>query len=154
MSIESLIDPPFFPELEKPINSGSKARVRTLIFGMLFGFGGVASVFSLLAGDTEAATLISAGLFLPVGALLMFLGFRAAKNVDILKARLEAETHQYYNSERARLQELQGKMSTSEWENYKLQLQNQKLLVELNRKQNVKTRTTTTTTSWVTEVGD
>lgn len=154
MSVDALIDPPFFPTLEKSIASGRKARTSALIFGLLFAFGFLGAAIALITGTRDDSTFLSAAVNLPIGSLLLFLSFRASKNLKVLKSRLAAETQQYYNSERARLKALEGKMTPAEWENYKLQLQNQKLLVELNRRQNIKTRTTTTTTSWVAEIGD
>jgi hypothetical protein len=43
-------------------------------------------------------------------------------------------------------------MTTVEWENYKLQLQNQQLLKQINSKQVRGSTGTTTTTSFTTEI--
>ena len=94
------------------------------------------------------------GIFTLLGVLFILMSRLSKKRFAKVEAELEKAVQDYITSERNKLSAVKAKMNDAEWENYKLQLQNQKLLVELNRKQNVKTRTTTTTTSWVAEVGD
>lgn len=151
MSLDRLINAPYFSKIEHDIKQGTKVLWATFIVSTIFFGIGIGQLMPWLAFGRQEGLVWSVILFLG-GILLFLLALRAKKNVAKLKSDLEEEISGYFVSERLKLQALKDKMSVAEWENYKLQIQNNKLLEELNQKQNLKTRTTTT--SWVAQVSD
>lgn len=140
MSVDELIDPPYFPDLDRRLGS-SKALIGFFgvfavfsLFGTMFALGWTNSPVNPFSIAFAAGTLFFSG--------LVFVGVASKKSAE---RGLNAAVAEYIRVERARLNEIKSKMSDIEWENYKLQLQNQKLLVQLNNKANVKTQRTT---SW------
>lgn len=151
MSVDELIDPPYFPALDKKYTNLKNAKVFYLVMGIFFVVIGVAllGLFSVIAGQIALDSLLVLGM----GGLLILASRLSKKRLDKVDAELTAAVENYINTERNKLNAVKAKMNDAEWENYKLQLQNQKLLVQLNQKQNVRTRTTTTS-SWVAEISD
>jgi len=144
MSIDSLIEPPYFHDLEQRIAGRKSQKVVLSVLGL----------FSLVGGVwVSTLTADPINLFSIIFMALAFVNFglipAMSKSQRALEQKLSSSVAEQIAAERRKLMAIKEKMSDAEWENYKLQLQNQKLLVELNRKQNTKTQTTTTTTSWV-----
>ena len=151
MSVDELIDPPYFPALDKKYKALKGSSIVMLVYGILLFVG--AAVIALLAVNVSEELFLVVGIFAFLGALFIVMSNLTKKKFAKVEADLEKAVQDYITLERNKLNAIKAKMNDAEWENYKLQLQNQKLLVELNRKQNVKTRTTTTTTSWVADLG-
>lgn len=145
MSIESLIDPPNFNGL---VGKRKRARILTTL---LFLFG----VLILLANLAVLPQTLSQS-YLPPGlaiSIALIIGsIFAFKRLRRLSAELKVSTSAYYQSEFDRLTKLKKKMSTGEWENFKLQVQNQRLLTAMNQRQNVKT--TTMTSGFIADFSD
>lgn len=152
MSVDELIDPPYFPALDKKYNSLKGSAIVQVVYGVILLVGAAGTALAAVNVGEELFPM--AGIFTFLGVLFILTSRLAKKRFAKVEAELEKAVQDYITLERNKLSAIKAKMNDAEWENYKLQLQNQKLLVELNRKQNVKTRTTTTTTSWVAEVGD
>jgi uncharacterized membrane protein YiaA len=149
MSVDDLIDPPYFPALDKKYQALKNAPVVQLVIGI---------IFMLVGAYLTAMALSGESFFIYLGLVLFALGLLNAlvsrlskKRLAKVEAELSAAVSSYIAAERSKLMAIKAKMNDAEWENYKLQLQNQKLLVQLNKKQNVKTRTTTTT-GFITEI--
>ena len=151
MSVDELIDPPYFPALDKKYTNLKNAKVFYLVMGIFFVVIGLAllGLFSVMAGQIALDSV----LVIALGVLLILASRLSKKRLDKVDTELTAAVENYITTERNKLNAVKAKMNDAEWENYKLQLQNQKLLVQLNQKQNVGTRTTTTS-SWVAEISD
>lgn len=149
MSVDELIDPPYFPALDKKYKALKSSAIVQVAYGIILLV--AAAGTALLAVNGVEELFLMAGIFTFLGVLFILTSRLAKKRFAKVEAELEKAVQDYITLERNKLSAIKAKMNDAEWENYKLQLQNQKLLVELNRKQNVKTRTTTTTTSWVAE---
>ena len=152
MSVDELIDPPYFPALDKKYKALKGSAIVQVVYGVILLVGAAGTALLAVNGGEELFPMV--GIFTLLGVLFILMSRLSKKRFAKVEAELEKAVQDYITSERNKLSAVKAKMNDAEWENYKLQLQNQKLLVELNRKQNVKTRTTTTTTSWVAEVGD
>jgi hypothetical protein len=152
MSVDELIDPPYFPALDKKYKALKGSAIVQVVYGVILLVGAAGTALLAVNGGEELFPMV--GIFTLLGVLFILMSRLSKKRFAKVEAELEKAVQDYITLERNKLSAIKAKMNDAEWENYKLQLQNQKLLVELNRKQNVKTRTTTTTTSWVAEVGD
>lgn len=152
MSVDELIDPPYFPALDKKYKALKGSAIVQVVYGVILLVGAAGTALLAVNGGEWLFPMV--GIFTLLGVLFILMSRLSKKRFAKVEAELEKAVQDYITSERNKLSAVKAKMNDAEWENYKLQLQNQKLLVELNRKQNVKTRTTTTTTSWVAEVGD
>ena len=151
MSVDELIDPPYFPALDKKYNSLKGSSTLNIILGVLFLIGGIGLSSTAVA---QGATYSPAGLgLIAIGVFGLVMSRVNAKRLVKVEKQLQDAVSNYITSERNKLNAIKAKMSDVEWENYKLQLQNQKLLVQINKKQNIKTQTTTTT-SFISEIGD
>lgn len=152
MSVDELIDPPYFPVLDKKYKSLKGSAIVMLVYGIILLVG--AAGIALLIGSAGEGMIPVAGFLAFLGIIFILFSRLAKKNFTKVEAELTAAVQDYITNERNKLNAVRAKMNDAEWENYKLQLQNQKLLVQLNQKQNVRTRTTTTTTGFIAEISD
>ena len=150
MEFDQLIDPPSFAQDQNKVAMVKFWKIYLTFVGVvLIGIGVMLATVDL--GGSTDLTVLGFGLLF-TGGLLVLLALRSGKASQKRKAELDAKINAYYTGERARLAKVKETMSAAEWENYKLQLQNQKLLKELNTKQAAGRKTTTTT--WTFESGD
>jgi membrane protein implicated in regulation of membrane protease activity len=150
MEFDNLIEPPHYAK--------SEGETAVAVFWVVFlsiwavisaGLGGLLLSF---ANDNFPEFYTYGGGLLALAVLCLVLIRVAGKKVRKQKEELNRKTGEYYQRERARLEALKASMTTVEWENYKLQLQNQQLLKQINSKQVRGSTGTTTTTSFTTEI--
>ena len=91
------------------------------------------------------------GIFTLLGVLFILMSRLSKKRFAKVEAELEKAVQDYITSERNKLSAVKAKMNDAEWENYKLQLQNQLLLktIQANTKKGGKN---SSTTSWAMEI--
>jgi hypothetical protein len=130
-------------EIQKMVNRDPRVKKGTkpiLITGGLIAFGFILVIVFSFAFIVDSLTLL--GLFLIGVGIIVILGL-AIRSLFIQKkvrteimARLERE-------EEDRLAEVKATMTPAEWEAYKLQLENNKLLKDIKRRSSQKSTTTT-----------
>jgi flagellar basal body-associated protein FliL len=152
MSVQDLVEYPRFADLEAKVQKSQTFNVLLTIYWVilaLVGFG----AFAFSSSSGSGAVLVGFG---ALGlAALFFMGARKARRtVSATKIEIGNQTSAYLASERKRLEDIKSSMTAAEWENYKLQLENQRLLRQIKNTPASTRTTTTSTTSWVAEVGD
>ncbi len=152
MSVQELIEYPYFADLENKVQSRQTFKVLLTVYWIILALAG----FVAIAFGAEVGTpLVLVGFGLFVLAALCFMGARkAGRTANETKIEIANRTSEYVASERKRLEAVKSSMSVAEWETYKLQLENQRLLRDIKNKPGVGRTTTTTTTSWVAEISD
>lgn len=153
MSVDELVEYPSFPELQRKVDSAKTFKVLLFIYALLMIPGGLA--LAIIASSNEAETGVWVGLAVLGAGSLSLVGFRRV-SANAKKANLEiaSRTSEYLTGERNRLAQVKASMTVAEWETYKLQMENQRLLREIKNKPTGGRSTTTTTTSWVAEISD
>lgn len=105
--------------------------------------------FPGVEGQTEAEFWIDLlsriALYLVAGIALLVIARQAKKKDQALAQQITSQTSAAISSERDRLQKIKDNMSIAEWESYKLQIENQRILKQIkNRPTTTKTQATTT----------
>lgn len=148
--MDDLVEYPHFADLEK---TAETSRIFKILIGslglMLLALGAIVIVI----GFTEGLEAVPAGIaILGLGGLFTFGARRAAATERSMNLKIASRTQEYFVNERKRLNELKKSMSVAEWETYKLQLENQRLLRDIkNKPTSARTSTTTRAAMWVEE---
>jgi hypothetical protein len=151
MEIEELIEYPHFAELERKF---AAARLRKWLGLLNTIFLTPAGVFAMWLSFNGFRGLEWIGIPFTLGGVASFFIYRsAAISLRTVVLDINMKTSEHFEKEHVRLSGLRESISLAEWENYKLQLQNNRLLKELKSRPR-SSQTTTTTTGWVTEIGD
>jgi len=141
-----------FADLEAKVQKSQTFNVLlTVYWGILALVGFAAIAFGSQTGSSGALVGFGA---LGVAALCFMGARKARRTVTSTKIEIGNRTNAYLASERKRLEDIKSSMTAAEWENYKLQLENQRLLRQIKNTPASTRTTTTSTTSWVAEVGD
>ena len=139
MSVDDLIDPPNFKTLDQRLASKKTGKVMYAIIGAFSLVGGI-----WVSPQTDVPITAFSITFFALALICFSLVVLTARSQKSLEQEINKAVTEYIKAERSKLMAIKAKMNDAEWENYKLQLQNQKLLVQLNKKQDVKVQKTTT----------
>lgn len=148
--MDDLVEYPHFASLEKTAQSSRSFKTLIGSLGiMLMALGTVV----LVIGFTEGLEAVPAGIaILGLGGLSIFAASKAAVTERSVNLKIATRTQDYFVAERKRLNELKKSMTVAEWETYKLQLENQRLLREIkDRPTAARTSTTTRAAMWIEE---
>jgi uncharacterized membrane protein len=140
MSVDDLIDPPYFKDLDQRLASKKTGKVMYSVIGAFSLVGGI-----WVSTQTDVPITAFSITFFSLALICLSLVVLTARSQKSLEQEINKAVTEYIKAERSKLMAIKAKMNDAEWENYKLQLQNQKLLVQLNKKQDVKVQKTTTT---------
>lgn len=148
--MDELISYPYFATLEKTHDTSRTFKILLFSLGVLLA---IVGFLLTLAGLFSESDMIPTGLvLLTLGGGGIFLARRAAATQKSIAKKIASKTSEYLVAERERLQELQNSMTVAEWESYKVQLQNQRILTAIKNKPTAaRASTTTRTTMWIEE---
>lgn len=153
MSIDELIEFPDANHLQAKLNSRKTWRVILLMYWVISLCLGVFLIMLPILFPEDGEDFFVYGLLVSLLGLVFLLGWlRLNSSTRKLEAEIVQNTQEYISSERVRLKALQESMTVAEWENYKLQLQNQRLLRDIKNKPGYPR--TTTTTGFIAGVSD
>ena len=153
MSIDELIEYPDANHFQAKLTSRKTWRVILLMYWIISLSIGVFLLVLPFLFPEEGEEFFIYGLLVSLLGLVFLLGWlRLNSSTRKLQAEILQKTQDYISSERQRLKALQESMTVAEWENYKLQLQNQRLLRDIKNKPGYPR--TTTTTGFIAGVSD